>query len=139
MNTVKEPNFEGEEMKLPEGMEVEEMEEVEETAPTALSTPVLVVLSVILFALFGGLAYWYYLVTTMPVGEVAQVTRPTLDTNREPETPTATARTEAMDVVSTSDELSAIEADIESTNLDDLDAEMMAIEAELEAAMGAEF
>lgn len=136
MNEIKEPNFEGEEMKIPEGMQVAEGQ-VDTNAVSPLSTPVLVVLTAVLVLIFGGLAYWYYLVTNITIVEPTPIDRPALDTNFEPETPTATARTEAMDVVSTSDELSAIEADIESTNLDDLDMEMNAIEAELDAALEA--
>lgn len=136
MSENKEPNFEGEEMKIPEGMQGFDTEV--ETAPVnPLSTPVLVALTLILLVIFAGLAYWYYLVVNIDTTIPEPPTRPTLDTNLEPETPTATARTEAMDVVSTSDELSAIEADIESTNLDDLDMEMNAIEAELNAALEA--
>lgn len=137
MNDIKEPNFEGEEMKIPEGMQ--DFDTSADTTPVnPLSTPVLVILTLILLTIFAGLGYWYYLIVTMDTSVPEPPARPTLETNREPETPTATARTEAMDVVSTSDEVSAIEADIESTNLDDLDMEMNAIEAELEAALEAQ-
>lgn len=136
MPTIKEPDFEGEVMKIPTSMQAEEVNP-NVTNQSTLSTPIIVVLTLILIAIFGGLAYWYYLVTMMSVTPAASNTRPTAEMNQEPETPTSVARTEAMDVVSTSDELSAIEADIESTNIDDLDMEMNAIEAELNAALEA--
>ena len=65
-------------------------------------------------------------------------TRPTNEQNDEPESTTAEARTGLLDVVSTSDELSAISADISSTNLDDLENEVPAIEAELSAALSSQ-
>jgi len=136
MSDIKEPNFEGEEMKIPENMQ-HLANEADTTPVNPISTPILIVLTTILLLIFAGLAYWYYLITTMPVTPTIPPERPTLETNREPETPTAAARTEALDVVSTSDELGAIEADIESTNFDDLDMEMNAIEAELNAALEA--
>jgi len=40
-------------------------------------------------------------------------------------------------VVSTSDELGAIEADVSSTNLDNLDAELNALDNELNGALNA--
>jgi len=135
MVNIKEPDFEGEVMKIPTTMQSSESD-TQLTAQNTLNTPIIVVLTLILVAIFGGLAYWYYLVTTMSVAP-ASSTRPTPEMNQEPETPTSVARTEATDVVSTSDELAAIEADIESTNIDDLDMEMNAIEAELNAALEA--
>ncbi len=136
MGNNQEPNFEGEEMKIPDSMQ-QLNEDPTHTPVSPISTPILVVLTAILLLIFAGLAYWYYLITTLPINDAQTANRPTLDTNLEPETTTATARTEALDVVSTSDELGAIEADIESTNLDDLDVEMNAIEAELNAAIEA--
>jgi len=58
-------------------------------------------------------------------------TRPTAEINREPESTTAYTQVEILNTLSNSDELSAIEADLESTNLDFLLQEINAIETEL--------
>ena len=74
--------------------------------------------------------YWYTnrneseIVTQLP-------TRPTPDMNKEPESPTAYAQVQSLNTMSTSDELGAIEADLESTSFDSLLLETTAIEAEL--------
>lgn len=51
--------------------------------------------------------------------------------NNEPETPRATADVQILETMSSSDEISAIEADIESTKFDTLDTDMQAIESEI--------
>jgi hypothetical protein len=51
--------------------------------------------------------------------------------NNEPETPRADADIQILRTVSSSDELSAIESDLESTNLDSLDKELELIENDL--------
>lgn len=101
--------------------------------PKTVSTLILL-LVLALVAIMGGIGYWYYLgqqAETAP----AIVTRPPLESNKEPETPTATAQTDSLNTMSTSDEISTIEADIESTNLDSLDSELVQIETELNAAL----
>ncbi len=129
---VVEPNFEGEEMKVPPTMQVKE---AEEPNTSLVSGPILILLFVILLMLLGGIYYWY---TMLMNGQVASTpTRPTIEMNNEPESPTAEARTAATDVVSTSDELDAINADIESTRFDDLEDSFVAIENELGSALGA--
>lgn len=134
MNTVIEPNFEGEEMKIPSGVTSPAVTETAENS--VISTSVIVVLTLVLVAIFAGLGYWYYLVMNTPIVDNTPL-RPTAEMNNEPESTTAEARTSTMDVVSTSDEIEAIEADVESTNLDDLDLELNAIDAELSAALEA--
>jgi biopolymer transport protein ExbD len=52
-------------------------------------------------------------------------------TNNEPETPRADADIQILGTVSSSDELTAIEADLESTNLDELQKELPLIENDL--------
>ncbi len=52
-------------------------------------------------------------------------------TNNEPETPRADADIQILKTVSDSDEISAIEADLGSTNLDELDKELPLIERDL--------
>lgn len=89
-------------------------------------------LGVVLLAILAGLFYWYQLSNQVPVATPAPM-RPSVEQNAEPETPTATAQTDSFGAMSTSDEITAIEADIESTNLDSLDSELGQIDATLEA------
>lgn len=103
------------------------------TAPKSIiSLPIIILLILILLAILGGFYYWYTLV--IEEANTITATRPTAEANNEPESTTAEARTQTLDVVSTSDELPAIRADLESTKLDDLDTEIPAIESELNAA-----
>jgi len=136
MNTVIEQNFEGEEMKIPKNMPTVSAAKAAHKNP--INAVILIILSVVLVAIFAGLGYWYHLVMNTPIVEPLPL-RPTPTMNNEPESTTAEARTATMDVVSTSDELEAIEADVASTNLDNLDVELNAIDAELEAALNVNF
>ncbi|USN87378.1 MAG: hypothetical protein H6779_03100 [Candidatus Nomurabacteria bacterium] len=90
-------------------------------------------LTVLILVMLGLVVAWY--LSTKPTG-VADIeivpARPTAEVNKEPESATAYAQVQSFGVMSTSDELSAIEADLESTNLDALVSELNAIEAELE-------
>lgn len=126
---VNEPNFDGEKMKLP--TETFSAEPTPKTERAQLS--IIVGIGGLLLLIFGGLLYWYYLGTTIPTPPPV-ATRPSLESNREPETPTATAQTESFGALSTSDELNALEADIESTNLDSLENELIQIDTELSSA-----
>ena len=129
---VNEPNFEGEAMKVPPAMQVA----VEATPNTSLvSGPILILLFAILAALLGGIYYWYTILMSEPIATTP--TRPTAEMNNEPESTTAEARTESTDVVSTSDELDALQADIESTRFDDIDDGFAAIETEIGGALEA--
>jgi hypothetical protein len=106
---------------------------LESTTPVKkFVAPIIISLFIILGFILGGLYYWYS-VSTKPVVIDLNPTRPTLETNKEPETRTATAQVDSLTVMSTSDELSAIEADLLSTDLDSLETEINQIEAELEA------
>ncbi len=129
---VIEPNFEGEAMKVPEAMKV-----ATEPAPNTsfVNGPILILLFAILLALLGGIYYWYTILMNEPL--VPAPLRPTADMNNEPESTTAEARTAATDVVSTSDDLDALQADIESTRFDDIDDGFTAIENELGGALEA--
>lgn len=75
--------------------------------------------------------YWIFIkekaeiVTPIPL-------RPTPEMNREPESATAYAQVDSLNTMSTSDELSVIKMDLESTNLDSLYFEITAIETELD-------
>jgi flagellar basal body-associated protein FliL len=131
MTDIKEPNFEGEVMHMPEAFEA---------APTApakkiMSLPIIILLVTILVLLLAGLGYWYYQVMSLEVTPAIDSPRPTANENNEPESTTAEARAQATNVVSTSDEIDAIKADIESTPVTDLLTEMPAIETELDAAL----
>ncbi len=91
--------------------------------------PILGVLVIILALILGGLYLWGSM-----LGESenqARVER--VMPNNEPETPRAEADKQIMGTVSSSDEISAIEADLYSTNLDGLDGELEQIKIELEA------
>jgi cell division protein FtsX len=130
---VQEPDFEGEAMKVPAAMQ-----SVPEptTSGSLMSGPILILLVAILLALLGGIYYWYTIVMSTPI--TATPSRPSAAMNNEPESTTAEARAGATDVVSTSDDLDAIGADIESTKLEDIDEGFTAIESELGGALGTE-
>lgn len=91
-------------------------------------------ISLLVFALFVlliGLFLWYK-ASQLPVTLPAPTTnRPTAEMNNEPESATAEAQTESFGALSTSNEIEAIDADLESTNLDSLESELIQIETEL--------
>lgn len=129
------PEFEGEEMKMPEN--VDTPAEETESAPSVINGPLLAVLAVLLVVILGGMYLWLVSMNApepQPTPAPA-VERPTPEENNEPESTTAEAQTESLQTVSTSDEIEAIEADLEATDLESLDAELEAIEAELDAAL----
>lgn len=127
-----EPDFEGEVMKQPT---ISTMRSVAvETQQSALSLPIIILLFLFLSAILSGFYYWYTIVMK-EADFLATATRPTAEQNNEPESTTAEARTGVLDIVSTSDELSAITSDVLSTHLEDLTNEIPAIEAELDAAL----
>lgn len=133
-NNPQTPNFDGEKMKMPENSSVTLKQPVEKNVATL---PVLVVLAVLLVGILGGLYYWFSTLesSNTPVIAPTPIERPTEEENNEPESTTAEARTETMQTVSTSDEITAIEADLEATDIETLDAELEAIEAELNASI----
>ncbi len=105
--------------------------EVSKPEVVVTNGPILVLLAVIMLIILGGMYYWYTTIDQTVATKQVNPSRPTAEQNNEPESTTAEAQTEAMEVVSTSDEINAIEADLESTDLESLDAEMQAIENEL--------
>ncbi len=131
--TPQTPEFETEEIKLPENASVE-MGEEEQSSVRGWT---ILILGVLLLAILIGLVMWFMNISTTmdDVPEPVPVERPTAEENNEPESTTAEAQADNLEVVSTSDEISAIEADIEATDIESLDAELEAIEAELEAAI----
>lgn len=112
------------EMHMPEGMTVTE----KHNSSFAI---ILAVLLVLLVMILGGLYLWGAALETQ---ETQQEVPAREIPNNEPETPRAEADTQILNTVSPSDELDAIEADINSTELDSLDAELEEIERELDAA-----
>ena len=93
--------------------------------------PIIGVLSLMLILILGGLYMWGGLLAKPAV--VAPIEKPIV--NNEPETPRAVADTQILEIMSPSDEISAIEADLESTRLDSLDADLNTMDAEFEAAL----
>ncbi len=132
---VAEPDFEDEEMKMP--ATGNSLPSATTGTTGTLSLPILSLLFLILVVILCGLYYWYKMVTT-PITTPPDTIRPTAEQNNEPESTTAEARTETQGVVSTSDELGAIRADLDSTNLTDLDTEVTPIKAEMDAALKAQ-
>ncbi|MCA9359637.1 hypothetical protein KC850_01210 [Candidatus Kaiserbacteria bacterium] len=130
-NEVKVPNFEGEEMKMPENTDAQI---ATEESSSVINGPLLFSLAILLIVILGGMYFWFNSLDTTPAPTVTSE-RPSAEENNEPESTTAEAQTDTMLTTSTSDEISAIEADIEATNLESLDAELDAIDAELEAAV----
>ncbi len=119
-------------MHLPNQMEVREAAIESRTVPLSI----ILLLIACLLAIIGGLVYWYSLVMAIPIPDPATATRPTAAENNEPESTTAEARTNATNVVSTSDELDALSADLDSTReIENLTPEITAIENELDAAL----
>lgn len=127
-----EPNFEGEEMKMPTETAAQIIPE--KTGGGVLTGAIIAVLFISLVAILAGLYYWYTIVMSTeiikPVDSEGQAT--------EQSNGQIDSVTQDLGVVSTSDELTAIEADVSSTNLDNLDAELNAIDAELNAAIEAQ-
>jgi len=94
--------------------------------------PILGVLIVVLVLILGGLYLWgRALVETPPPSAPAVEEVP----NNEPETPESQARADIAKTQSPSDAFSAIEADIESTNLEAVDEQIDAFTAEFNAQL----
>jgi cytoskeletal protein RodZ len=128
---VQVPNFESEEMKMPENNNVGEVAQEESSLITG---PLLFTFVIVLVVILGGLFFWFTSINEVEIVPTP-TERPTAEENNEPESTTAEAQTDTMLVTSTSDEIDAIVADIEATELEGLDAELEAIEAELDAAL----
>lgn len=94
---------------------------------------ILGILIVMLVLILGGLYLWGELILknqqTVPVDTL----RPTASENNEPESNNAEADVETLGAMSTSDEIDAINADLESTTINELDADLNAIDAEIVA------
>lgn len=128
-NNQQEPIISEEEMKMPEDAFSSNVGGSDKSTHLGV---ILGILIVILVLILGGLYLWG---TTMQNGSdlpAPTAQRPTDEENNEPESTNAEADVDTSAALSTSNELDAIEADIESTNLDQLDAELDTIDAELD-------
>ncbi len=97
--------------------------------------PILGVLLILLVIIAVGLYLWgaELMRNTSTNSETGRVI-----VNDEPETPRAEADIQILETLSPSNEISAIEADVMSTNLDSIDADILVAEQELNAAVGAQ-
>lgn len=131
MDESKQPEAEAtisdEELKMPDEPFLKS--DFTEKTPHSYLGVILAVLIVILCILLGGLYLWSTTLTTAPATE--SVTRPTAENNNEPESTNAEADVETTQAVSTSNDLGVIEADLESTNLTELDSGLADIDSEL--------
>ena len=85
----------------------------------------------VLALLLIGLFLWYQTLQSPTTPTLIDATRPTAAENQEPESQRAVADVTSFATMSNSDNLDTIAADLESTPLDSLAAEMTAIETEL--------
>lgn len=83
-------------------------------------------LIIILILLLGGLYLWSTTLEPLPTADTT--TRPTAEENNEPESTNAEANVETAGALSTSNELDAIEADLSSTNVNTVDADILTID-----------
>jgi hypothetical protein len=91
--------------------------------------PILGVLLIMVVLCLGGLYIWGSLLS-----KDAETPMP-LPINNEPETPRAVVDTQILETTSPSDDLSAIEADLNSTNFDSLDTDLITIDTEMETSL----
>lgn len=126
----KKTTFSKEELKMPE--EHFGAQELLSDKPSYFGI-MLSILIVVLICILGGLYAWSEILQKNAQLPVAQTVtpRPTAEENNEPESTTAEAHVETLGAMSTSDEIGAIEADIESTTIDEIDADINSVEAEL--------
>lgn len=125
-----EPKFEGEKMNVPSrDIHVG----AEDIAIKESKGAFILILVIALLVILVGLFFWYKSTQSLLEPAVAPL-RPTSEMNQEPESTNAEAQVDGFGALSTSDELGPIEADLESTDLTNLEAELGQIDAELEAS-----
>lgn len=93
--------------------------------------PILGVLIVVLVLILGGLYLWGSMIAKNEQRAYMERSIP----NNEPETTRANTDKQILDTTSSSNDLDAIYADLESTNLDDLDSELGQIDVEMGAEL----
>jgi hypothetical protein len=98
--------------------------------------PILGIMLLMLALILGGLYLWgaQLAKTDRIMDKVDELERVPFQ-NNEPETPRAAADAQILETVSPSDELTAIEADLESTSLSSLTDGLTEAESELNAAL----
>jgi hypothetical protein len=133
MSEFKEPNFEGEEMKFPEGTFVPNENN---TTSSPIGSSLITILSLLLLAIFAGIGYWYYLVMLSPT-TTSTPSVEVIDLDINPTTDDIVVFSGDNNEVGSSDELNAIEADLLNTDITILTTELDAIEAELNEALNA--
>lgn len=118
-------SFSKEELKMPE----ENFGMSRQQVPTSYFGLLLGILIVFLACILVGLYLWAQMLqkNTAPV-VIDESPRPTAEENNEPESTNAEADVQVFETLSTSDEISAIEADLDSTNTDTFDSDLTAIE-----------
>ncbi len=121
---AKEPDFNGEEMHLPN-------KAAKLSGPSQKVQNLGRVLLLLIVIAACALVYYFYFYKQNPVAIEPTNLRPSLETNKEPETPTAIAEIQAFSTLSTSNELGPIEADLLGTDLTNLETEIPAIDSEL--------
>ncbi len=92
--------------------------------------PIVGVIIIMLVLMLGGLVFWG---SQLEKQKDLVVVTPIV--NNEPETPRAEADIQILQTLSPSDELDAIEADLESTNMDSIDIDLTTIDVELSTAL----
>lgn len=90
-----------------------------------------VVISIVTVVVMGMIGLYLWGSTLTPQDLQKPVTEERTLQNNEPETPRMDADVQALNTVSPSDEVSAITADIESTNLDSIETDLQGIGAEI--------
>jgi hypothetical protein len=136
MADTKPPVFTNEELTVPEDALLERARPAAGIEQGRFGTVILGSLVSVLLMILVALYYWYQLINSQLPVEPIQL-RPTAEENQEPESTTARAQTDALTTMSTSDELSVIEADLEGTDLSNIETELNAIDAETENALSA--
>lgn len=127
------PTFDASELKMPDGSTPLSHNRSERTIGI-----VLVVLILALLLILGGLYLWYQAAFSPDVAVNEPEERFVPDMPNEPEMPNAMADIQKLNTVSSSNDLGAIEADLMSTDLETLDAEVTSIDSEFEAALQAQ-
>lgn len=131
INQSQEPQFEGEVMKIPGS---DKATTAPNASPITTQGPhfglIIGLLFLTLALILVGLYLWSRLMTQTDI-VISIPGRPTTEMNQEPESTTSRAQAEASMVLSTSNELSAIEADLLSTDLTTLINELTVIDNEL--------
>lgn len=89
---------------------------------------ILGVLIVVLMLILGGLYLWSTSLQEQAPVITPDVQRPTAEENNEPESNNAEADAQVLETTSPSDEVDAIEADIQSSNIDTVDSDMQALD-----------